>query len=397
MELVLWAVTITLALQLLFVLWNLRQMPKLGLRRGDLLTKETSQESKQDNSGDRPLLSVLIPARNEEEQIGQCVSSVLADCSMLLEVLVLDDQSEDGTYEAASVSCSGDNRLRVIKGTEKPNGWMGKSFACHQLSKEANGEWWLFLDADARLSDGTLSNAMDMALQQQKGLITGFPRQVTGSWMEKLIVPLMNFTIACHLPVKLVRDSTDPKFVAAHGAFLLIHSDSYRQIGGHAAFKEHLVDDMQMAKAVKRAGLPVTLADITDYVSVRMYNDASEVWNGYKKNVFAGMGRNLPLLIVLLLFYSLLYIVPPIMLIMGSLACGLEGLQSAISLGIVPAFVAWMLGVAIKYRVDRQGKQPAKFAWYLPAAIVLLICIAIASWRAAANGQGYVWKGRRYS
>ncbi|WJH34803.1 hypothetical protein N6H14_00955 [Paenibacillus sp. CC-CFT747] len=198
----------------------------------------------------------------------------------------------------------------------------------------------------------------------------------------------MIFTVACHLPVRLVRTSPDPRFTAAHGAFLLIEAESYRAAGGHAGCRNELVDDISLARAVKRAGRPVLLADVTREVSMRMYHDARGVWNGYKKNIYAGVGRSKLLLAGILLLYGGMYLFPPA----SALFVWASGGD-----GLVPALIGWGLGTAVKLSVDLRNGQPFWLSFLLPASIVCLTGIALSSWRAGAGGQGYVWKGRRYS
>ncbi|GGG68903.1 glycosyltransferase [Paenibacillus radicis (ex Gao et al. 2016)] len=398
MVLFLWAIALALVIQLMFVLWNLAQLPGLGGDRsgsGHRWLNGDDSGNAEKQPGSTPRLSILIPARDEAGNIGPCLRSVLAESSPNIEVLVCDDHSTDGTTEAAQAAAADDPRLQILHSVTAPAGWTGKSHACHQLAQKARGEWWLFLDADARLGPGALEAAMDTALAQKRGLITGFPRQETGTWLERLMVPLMTFTIACHLPIRLVRHSANPIFVAAHGAFMLIHADSYRATGGHEAFKSHLVDDMQLARAVKQAGLPVTLANIHPYVSMRMYQDASGVWNGYKKNIFAGMGRNSLLLAAVLALYSFMYILPPMMLLLVLLMVGFA--SASVPGLLLPSLAGTLIGAAIKLAVDRSSGQPLRMAMLLPAGIMALIAIATASWHASFSGKGYWWKGRRYS
>ncbi|MCY9670214.1 glycosyltransferase [Paenibacillus alginolyticus] len=412
MDIFLWTVAVALLLQLLFVIWNLAQLPSLGgngrgrawldregMSIGGLVQAEGAVRQAEGKEAKelKPRLSVLIPARDEAMNIAACLRSVLVEPSPHLEVLVLDDRSTDGTAEAAILAAAGDPRVRVLPGAALPPGWLGKSHACHQLAEAARGEWWLFLDADARLAPTALAAALDTALAQGQGLVTGFPIQETGTWMEKLIVPMMSFSIACHLPIRLVRQSADPKFVAAHGAFLLIAADSYRATGGHAGFKGHLVDDMQLAGAVKKAGLPVTLADVRPHITMRMYQDAAGVWNGYKKNIFAGVGRNSLLLTAMLTIYGLLYLIPPVMLIIV-IALHVMGFPSEwLSHAFLPSGLGYLIGVCIKGVIDRRSGQPWWLSFFLPASICMLSAIALASWLASFTGKGYEWKGRRYS
>lgn len=425
---VLQGITGMILLQLAFALWNASRLPVLGAQRrrktaGPAGTKnrKAPAESEEDEHRKRmavsagaqfrkktvepagaqltnkpaeaagaqaPSLSVLIPARDEAANIAGCLNSVLA-CSTAgrhIEIIVLDDRSTDGTAELAATA--GGARTQVLAGAGLPEGWAGKCHACAQLAEAAAGEWLLFLDADIRLQPQALTAALASAETQGRGLITGFPRQLTGSWLERLVVPLMVFTIICHLPVPLVRRTRDPRFVAAHGGFMLIHRDSYQRCGGHGGIRDQLVDDMALARAVKLAGEPVTLADISGYTEMRMYHNAREVWKGYRKNIYAGLGRKPVLLLGVLLFYALLYVFPVI--------AALWAVTTGDTGALLWAAAAIAGGAAVKRTADRAGRQPFWFCLLLPASIVSLIAIGAASWRGSVSGQGYEWKGRRY-
>ncbi|MBB3112895.1 glycosyltransferase involved in cell wall biosynthesis [Paenibacillus phyllosphaerae] len=400
MEQILWLLTAGLALQLMFTVFNLSSLPKLGgTGHGSRWLAPAGNDGgmapEAYSAGAR--LSVLIPARDEAYHIGDCLASVLQETSPWLEVIVLDDRSTDGTGRIARGLYGHDPRLRVLTGKTPPDGWIGKAFACHQLSEAARGKWWLFLDADARLAPGALARAMDTALQQGSGLVTGFPHQVTRTWLERLIVPLMQVTIALHLPIRLVRHSRNPDFVAAHGAFMLVHRDSYLACGGHAAHPDHLVDDMALAREMKRSGYPVTLADLERHVSMRMYRDAAGVWNGFKKNIYAGVGRKWWLLLAVCLLYTVLFVLPPALTLLLPLLKVWPGAGKGMVLEAawIPAAASWLLGIAIKLAVDRKHGQPFWYAALLAPGVVLLSAIAWASWRGAASKRGYVWKGRK--
>lgn len=375
----LWGLLIILCLQLVFVLWNLPHMPKLA--RLSVMEVEGERE-------DEPTaqLSVLIPARDEEANIGECLDAVLANSYPFLEVIVLNDRSSDGTAEEIAKRAARDGRVRMIDGAELPEGWLGKSYACHQLAQQAAGEWWLFLDADARLAPCGLERAARAATRQQRGLLTGFARQVTVTWLEKLVVPMMLFVIACHLPIRLVRHSKDPRFAAAHGGFMLIHRDTYFKSGGHEALKNSMVDDMALARAVKQIGEPLELMNIGGEVSMRMYRHASEVWNGYKKNMYDGVGRSAPLLGLILCLYVMLYVFPWLLLPWAVVQP--ELFASVASLCV--------LGIVLKARVNYWCGQPIWLAVLMPFSAVAMVAIGFESWRAAAKGSGYSWKGRTY-
>ncbi|MDN4603665.1 glycosyltransferase [Paenibacillus sp. F6_3S_P_1C] len=371
--------TCVLGIQLVFAIWNVSCLPKVrsfnasGWKDKDML------------------VSVLIPARNEKLHIQGCLESVLASdtTGFRMEVLVLDDRSEDETAAIVQGIADRDPRVRLLHGVELPAGWMGKSHACHRLVQEAKGEWFMFVDADVRLEHAAIRQTIAAGCEQGGGLVTGFPYQVTKSWMEKLVVPMMVFTIISHLPIFMIRRSSHPMFVAATGAFLLIHRSSYIASGGHAAIQADLVDDMSLAKAVKRAGHPVMLADVHDVTNTRMYQNGAEVWNGYKKNMYEGMGRKDVLLLGTMLMYTLMYVVPPLGLIIG--------LLSGNATSVIYGLAGTVLGMAVKRVSDHTGGQPWWLAFLQPISMACVIAIGIASWQAGRSGKGYVWKGRRYN
>lgn len=380
-----WLICGLIAVQHVFVLWNLSGLlepERLSLRR----RKRMELHSPEQVAG-QPKVSVLIPARNEELNIADCLASVLAQrVTGDLEVIVLDDGSTDRTADIVREFASRDIRVKLLHGSGLPAGWTGKSYACHQLSEQATGSQWLFLDADARLLAGGLPKLLSALDAAGGGLVTGFPHQQTVTWLERLIVPLMAFTVSCHLPIRMSMRSSDPKLTAAHGACLLLDAQTYRMIGGHAAFGGHLVDDMQLAMAVKRAGRPYQLADVSGCVTMRMYRDAGEVWRGYKKNVFAGVGRHTSILATVLVMYLVMFVVPMLGLVASIWHQPL----------FVPSIVGYALGVCMKTAIDIKWRLQTWIAWAMPASIILLTLIAFDSWRTSKFGKRYEWKGRLY-
>lgn len=379
-------ILIILVIQLVFAIWNVRQLPKLE-RRINSKDKENS-----------PLISVLIPARNEERNIGDCLTSLIHSDYDNLQILVVDDRSDDRTAEIVKSFASQDSRVRLVEGTPLLPGWTGKVFACHQLSVYASGEWWLFMDADARIAPEGIASTLKLANKQGRGLITGFPYQEVRTPIEKLIVPLMTFTIACHLPVKLVRASHDPKFVAAHGAFMFVHRDSYHASGGHKGIADQIVDDMALARRMKEVNEPVTLADVHELVSMRMYHSSKEVWNGFRKNIYAGLGRRISLLLAVLVSYFMLYVLPSLMLSIFLLESIISSGSPTVSYELFMWAAACMsLGIGVKLTADRFGGQPGWLSIFMPISTVLLIVLALDSYLGANSSKGYQWKGRKYT
>ena len=374
MVVVLSLLLIILILQLSFVVWNISQLPVMG-----------EAEEKSDSF---PSVSILIPARNEASTLAGCLDRILRQTHPPEEVWILNDHSEDGTEEIASAYASQYPNVYYLNGEALEAGWLGKSFACHQLAQQAASDWFLFLDADVRLGKDALQHLLPVLKRQKNGMISGFPFQETKTWMEKLIVPMMTFTIACHLPIRFVRSSADPKFAAAHGGFLAVEKTTYFKTGGHHSIRSALVDDMALAKTAKRNGFPFSLLDIHQDVSMRMYTRADEVWKGYRKNLFPGVGKNPILLLGMLLFYVLLYICP---LIFGVIA-----LVHGQVLITFLCLLAYLTGVLIKGIIDRKNGISLKISFFLPVSILLLIGIGLDSMRIHYSKQGYEWKGRRY-
>lgn len=376
LTLILTVVCALLIAQLIFVLLNAKALPVPGRR-----TKPIEG---------RPLVSVLIPARDEERNIEDCLRHVLAsdDSEFRLEVIVYDDDSDDDTGGIVRRIAMEDPRVGLMQGGELPSGWKGKCYACHNLAERASGSWYLMLDADVKLGPLAIRDTLRSAQKKKAGLVTGFPKQDTVTPLEKLVVPMMEFAILCHLPIAMVSRSSGGLFAAAHGAYMLIKKSAYESAGGYEAVKDEMVDDMAMARAVKKAGYKMLLADMTRHAHMRMYHNGREVWNGFRKNLFSGLGKNYVLLIGLLLWYGGLYLLPPVALCIGLFSGNIH--LAAFGGG------AMLLGMAVKAVCDVRGGFPAWHGVWIAVTIACTLAIALASVFGGWGGKGHEWKGRRY-
>jgi len=363
-----------LSLQTLFVIWNLAHWPRPA---------RTST-----TAGTRPLVSILIPARNEESRIERCLASLVVQTYEAVEILVLDDRSTDRTSELVAHISTQHPRVRLLRGRELPPGWFGKTHACHQLSEAAEGEYLLFLDADTTHAPELVERLVATAQQRQSDLLTGFPRVVNRIRMGWWVTSLMTFVIAMHLPVRLVERSPDPKFVAANGMLMLFRRSAYAAIGGHATCGQHIVEDMEMGKAIKRAGLRTSLVDISRLIAVEMYDTPRDVWNGYTKNLYAGLGRNPFLLSFVVLYYLLLFVLPLVLAVSGAL---LGDGQTAGRFLLLTG-----LGLVVKAIVDQRFGVPLRWSMAMPLSALLLVAIGLNSARRSWSRLGYSWKGRTY-
>ena len=248
------------------------------------------------------LVSILIPARNEEENILKLLQSIHRQDYQNIEVIVLDDDSEDHTYQMVDDFCTDHPKFRIIKGKSLPKGWLGKNFACHQLSQQAKGDWLLFLDADEEVKDHLINNTLYRMYMGKLSLLSLFTNQTTISLGEKTVVPLMHFLLLNLLPLRLVKLSKLPSFAAASGQFMLFNASHYRQFGWHQAVKNKVVEDIEIMKKVKQEGLLGEALLANGFVFCRMYKNYNECLSGFSKNILAGFNNSIIALLIYIIF-----------------------------------------------------------------------------------------------
>lgn len=333
-----------------------------------------------------PFVSVLIPARNEAAVIGETVRRLLAQDYSNYELLLLDDHSDDGTDEVAFRAAGGDPRLRILRGEPLPDGWLGKNWACHQLAQAAQGELLVFTDADVSWESGALSRLVGEMQRRGGDLQTVWPTQLTKSWGERLVVPLLAFVVIGYLPLLAVHHIPWPVFVAAIGQCLAFRRAAYFAIGGHAAIRASVIDDMAFARTIKRRGFRLRAADAAGLIRCRMYRNWPEVRNGFAKNILAGHRGSIFLLLLSWAFHWLLFLAPWVWLALGWLG-GPEGwpLWPACLIG---------LGVGIRALTAACSRQRLADAWLLPVSVILMAMIAVQAIVWQLRYGGVLWKGR---
>lgn len=247
------------------------------------------------------LISVLIPARNEENNIGNCLRNILQQDYQNLEVLVLDDQSTDKTNEIVRSYSQKHSHVFCFDGESLPPNWTGKNWACHQLSQKAKGIYLLFVDADVELDPNAVGSALNMLLTKKTKMLSVFPTQKIKSLAEWLIVPLMNWLLLSFLPLKQVYASSNISLIAANGQFMLWDRETYFEIGGHSAVSNAVVEDMELARKTKLKNKIITLLG-GDIISCRMYRNFKEAFNGFSKNFYPGFNMHSLLFLGFILF-----------------------------------------------------------------------------------------------
>ena len=339
-------------------------------------------------------ISVLIPARDEVANIERCVRSVDAAHGPIIEILVYDDGSTDGTAEVLAGLQATVPRLRVVSGADLPAGWVGKPHALHRLSALAAGELLLNIDADVTLhEDGVLRMLSLLGSPDQvpggldAAVVTAVPRQLTGSFAERLMMPLLHLSYVAWLPMPLIHRVRDPRVLAANGQLLLIRRSALTAVGGWAAVRTALVDDMALCRAVKRSGRRVVFADGDQMADCRMYPDATSLWRGFAKNFYEGIGGNPVALIVVMALHLMLFVAPfvalPVAVVLGN-----RGLAAAAAVGVA-ANLCLRLIMALRYH-----HSPVSVLLH-PVAVVAMMGVLLNSFRWSRRGD-IRWRGRSY-
>jgi glycosyltransferase involved in cell wall biosynthesis len=273
------------------------------------------------------LISILIPARDEEKNIENLLKSVLLQKGVPFEVIVLDDHSSDNTKAIASAYASKYSQIKVISGKELPKGWTGKNYACHQLAQAANGRYLVFLDADVSIHPELISSALRQMENKELSLLSLFCRQQTRTFGEKVTVPLMNYLLLTLLPIKLIEGHTDPIFSAACGQFMMFRADNYRLYLWHKRARGRITEDLAIMKMLKKAGEKGEGLLSGSLMTCRMYTGFNDAVKGFSKNFITPFNDSILLFVLFLSAIMLgplfilgtenIYLIAAVLLIVG--------------------------------------------------------------------------------
>ncbi len=323
----------------------------------------------------QPLLSVLIPARNEAGTLPLLLDDLKKTTCLNVEIIVCDDYSTDATPDVLGRYARKMDNLSYFKGQPLPEGWLGKNFACHQLAQRANGDYLLFLDADVRVSPGMPLKAISYIQKYRKNLVSVFPTQLMYSFGELSAVPIMNWVLMSLLPLPLVRNTRNPALSAANGQFMLFDAINYRQNHWHRQVKGESTEDIVLSRLVKKTGGGVaTLAGGAD-VYCRMYESYGEAIRGFSRNVHQYFGNSR---LVMLVF------------------------AFAVLLGWLPVWLYWgwagikwflMLVIANRLFIAMLSRQNSLSVFLHPIQMVTFAVIAFRNVSGRIKGQTE-WKGR---
>lgn len=344
-----------------------------------------------------PQISVIVPARNERRNIRRCVQALLAQTYPNYELVVVDDRSTDATPEILAElekSALASDRLKIVRGAEPPAGWAGKPHALQQGVACAQGDWLCFVDADTFAAPEMLASSLKAAQDHTADLFTMLTAQELGSFWEKVVLPLVFTALSFGFPARRVNDPSKPEAIA-NGQFILIKSQVYTAVGGHAAVRERIDEDKALAEVVKRAGFRLIMADGRRVARTRMYTSLAEIWEGWTKNIYLGLRDRLWLLLLGAVVGLLGALLLPFWLGAG-LVWFVTSADPVSALVSLEALIVWLHLLAVRLQACRAFQISPLYAFSLPLGSLLFTGMMLASAFNVLSGKGVTWKGRRY-
>jgi len=344
-----------------------------------------------------PLISICVPARNEERNIRACVEAILNQDYPNIEVIVLDDRSTDSTLTQLAEIASLDSRLLPVDGTDLPEGWAGKPFALFQASAVARGEWLCFVDADTFLAPQAISSCYSKAIETKADMFTTMNKQILGSFWEKVVMPLVMTALSVGFSPRKVNDP-NTRDAIANGQFIMIRRSVYDAIGGHEKVKDQIVEDKAISEQVKWNGHRLVVADGSQVISTRMYTSLPSMWEGWTKNIYLGLSDH-PSMLLLGAFGATLSVIAalflPLWTLLGANWLFNGGTWLAIAV-IVQSLLVWGWLIYFRAQVARKMNISAWYALTTPLGAGVFAAMMLTSAWKVLSGQGVTWRGRKY-
>jgi len=333
------------------------------------------------------LISAIIPARNEEDAIARAVESVAAQ-DEVEEVIVVNDQSSDGTAAILAALAARIPKLKVMETGELPAGWVGKNYAASVGAGAAKGDWLLFTDADTFHYPGSARRALSDATEHEAALVSYSPEQEMETWWELALIPFIYCRLAGRFSYAHVNDPGQPD-AAANGQYLMIRSNVYRTAGGHAGVAREVVEDVALARRVKEAGNRIYFSGGAGVARTRMYRSFGTMWEGWTKNLYPLMGGT-PAVVVPEV--SAWMTGAALVILWGALLPKDQALARILG-ALLLAIVA---GGHLRYASElHRNRYPVSYIRYYVAGACLYSAVLIASWWKNTRGT-VTWKGREY-
>jgi chlorobactene glucosyltransferase len=341
-----------------------------------------------------PLVSVLVPARNEEHRVlADCIHSILAQDYGRLEIIAVNDRSTDATGAILESLARADGRMRLIEGAEPPPGWLGKAYAMHQAFSQARGQWILATDADMIFDNTVLRTAVATTLEREADAMTLIPHFEAGSFWERVMIPtwawaLLMFTVLYRV------NNPKSKGAVGIGGFFLMRRRTLERAGGYEALKDEVLEDVRLAEMIKRSGGSLLAEYAPSLLSTRMYRSFGEMWECCTKNWFSGVKFSLPFAMWGVFSTYLIAVVPPLIALASAIGIA-TGASANLWRLFVPAALSWLMQIFVLVTVSIRSEVHPAYALTAPLGLGVLYAMLFDSSMRITIGKGVRWKGRR--
>lgn len=343
---------------------------------------------------DAPFVSIIVPARNEAHRnLEAAIRSMLAQDYSAFEVIAVNDRSTDATGEILRAIEKSDARLRVIEGAETPVGWLGKPHALAQALRAARGSWILATDADMFFAPSALRAAVQHALTNNYDALTLLPHVECLSFWERVFLPVFGWFMLVAAPLERANDPRRKESLGI-GGFFLLRRDVLESVGGYAAVRDDVTEDLRLADLLKRADVKLRVEFATQLIKTRMQTNLREIWEGFSKNLYAGtkfsLARTLAGSVGVMLFA-----IAPIFVALFCMILSLSGVSSQARQFVLPCLLVWFTQVATFAVINRRWQVPARYGLAVPLGHALFVAILLNSAFRIITGGGVMWKGRK--
>ena len=329
-------------------------------------------------------LSILIPARNEEKNIKNCIDSILATNENYEKILVYDDHSTDSTNKEIKKIAKTNKKVKIAKTHRLEKGWTGKSYACYQLAKQSSSEWIIFIDADTIIKE-ELSQLIDYSKENNLKMLSAWPKIEMQSMAEKIFMPLLNFIVFTTCPMLISKKRNSDNLGLAHGACILFEKETYFKLGGHDLVKNDLFEDTRLARIFRQRGEKNYCINGSNIISVKMYDSFKSIWAGFKKNYYPSFSKDSSFFLFQTIFITSYFLAP----IIYSVSYFLNYKQN---LSIILFCLNFVPIILIKFKF----KYNFLSIFTHPFGILVMIILGISSFTSMKFGKGLDWKERKY-
>lgn len=337
-----------------------------------------------------PRVSVCVPARNEERDVAACLKSLLGQNYPDFEIIVVDDNSTDRTWEIIQRLAGEHPELQALRGDPLPETWYGKPFALHQAVQRSRGEILLFTDADVKFQPHALTSAVYALETRKLDLLSLMPAAEFGSFWERAVQPVIFGFIAARIPFHKINSPDFPGEAMGFGAFIMIRRETYQRLGGHESLRQAILDDVGLARQAKALGARCWVANAKPLLSIRMYHSLGEIWRGWRKNMFLAFEKSVTATCLNAALLIGFFFTPYLLTLYHYLVASPLWLQLVSSAGLV---MVWMVGSGLCHDLRLPWRTQFLFplgAWVAAAVMVNSMLFILGSGKSE-------WRGRTYA